>query len=48
MKYHGILAYQFYTALKHMDEGTAPHFTHRTSNQEHLSVKTDLYIAWLG
>jgi hypothetical protein len=32
MKYHGISAYQFYTALKHVDEGTAPEFTHGNSN----------------
>jgi hypothetical protein len=45
MKYHGISAYQFYTALKHVDEGTASDFMHRTSNQEHSSVKTDMCIA---
>jgi hypothetical protein len=48
MKYHGISAYQFYMALKHVDEGTAPDFTHGNSNQEHLSIKTDICIAWLG
>jgi hypothetical protein len=48
MKYHRILAYQFYMALKHVDEGTAPDFTHGNSNQEHSSVKTDICIAWLG
>jgi hypothetical protein len=48
MKYHGSSAYQFYMALKHMDEGTTPDFTHGNSNWEHLSVKTDMYIAWLG
>jgi hypothetical protein len=47
MKYHGISAYQFYTALKHVDEGTAPDFMHGNSNWEHLSVKTDMCIAWL-
>jgi hypothetical protein len=26
MKYHGISAYQFYMALKHVDEGIAPDF----------------------
>jgi hypothetical protein len=48
MKYHGISAYKFYTALKHVDEGTAPDFTHRNSNREHSSIKTDICIAWLG
>jgi hypothetical protein len=48
MKYHGISAYQFYMALKHVDEGTAPDFTHRNSNREFLSIKTDMCIAWLG
>jgi hypothetical protein len=48
MKYHGISAYQFYTALKHVDERTKPDFMHRNSNWEHLSVKTDMCIAWLG
>jgi hypothetical protein len=47
MKYHGISAYQFYTALKHVDEGIAPDFTHGNSNREHLSIKTDMCIAWL-
>jgi hypothetical protein len=42
MKYHGISAYQFYMALKHVDEGTAPDFTHGNSNQEHSSIKTDM------
>jgi hypothetical protein len=32
MKYHGILAYQFYTALKPVDKRTAPDFTHGNSN----------------
>jgi hypothetical protein len=47
MKYHGISAYQFYMALKQLDEGT-PDFTHGNSNREHSSIKTDIYIAWLG
>jgi hypothetical protein len=45
MKYHGISAYQFYTALKHVDERTTPDFTHANSNREHSSIKTDMYIA---
>jgi hypothetical protein len=57
MKYHGILAYQFYMvagilterqALIHIDEGTVPDFMHGNSNQEHSSIKTDMCIAWLG
>jgi hypothetical protein len=48
MKYHGISAYQFYTALKHVDEGTAPNFKHGNLNWEHLSVKTGIVITWLG
>jgi hypothetical protein len=48
MKYYGISAYQFYTTLKHVDKGIAPEFTHGNFNREHLSAKTDLYIAWLG
>jgi hypothetical protein len=43
MKYHGISAYQFYMALKHVSEETAPDFTYGNSNWEHLSVKTDIY-----
>jgi hypothetical protein len=31
-----------------MDERTAPDCTHRNSNWEHLLVKTDMCIAWLG
>jgi hypothetical protein len=48
MKYHGISAYQFYTALKHVNKGTAPDFRHGNSNWEHSSVKTDMCIACLG
>jgi hypothetical protein len=48
MKYHRISVYQFYITLKHVNEGIAPKFMHRNSNQEYLLVRTDMYIAWLG
>jgi hypothetical protein len=47
MKYHGTSAYRFYIALEHMNEGTTPKFMHGNSNQEHSSVKTDVY-SWAG
>jgi hypothetical protein len=48
IKYHGISSYQFYTILKHVDEGTAPVFMHGNAFWEHSSSKTDLYVTWLG
>jgi hypothetical protein len=48
MAYHGISTYQFYTALKHMDEGTSPQSIHGNQLLDHSSAKRDLCIAWLG
>ena len=48
MKYHGISNYQFYTALKHVDEGTSPEIIHGNAIREHSSTKIDLCITWLG
>jgi hypothetical protein len=46
--YHGISTYQFYTALKHVDEGTIPATIHGNELLEHSRVKQDLCSAWLG
>jgi hypothetical protein len=51
MAYHGISTYQFYTSLKHVDEGTsehAPASVHGNELLEHSRVKQDLCSAWLG
>jgi hypothetical protein len=39
MAYHGISTYQFYTALKHVDEGTTPATVHGNELLEHSRVK---------
>ena len=48
MAYHGISAYHFYTALKHVDEGTSPQTVYGNQLLEHSSEKRDLCITWLG
>ena len=48
MAYHGISAYHFYSALKHVNEGTSPQTVHGNQLLEHSSAKKDLCIAWLG
>jgi hypothetical protein len=48
MAYHGISTYQFYTALKHVDEGSIPYTVHGNQLLEHSSMKKDLCTAWLG
>lgn len=48
MAYHGISSYQFYTALRHVDQGTSPATVHGNQLIEHSSLKQDLCAAWLG
>jgi hypothetical protein len=45
MAYHGIFTYQFYTALKHMGEGTTLATVHENELLEHFWVKQDLCSA---
>jgi hypothetical protein len=46
--FHDISTYQFYTALKHLDEGTTLATVHGNELFEHSQVKQDLCSAWLG
>jgi hypothetical protein len=48
MAYHGISTYQFYTPLKHVDEGSVPYTMHGNQLPEHSNMKKDLCMAWLG
>lgn len=47
MAYHGISTYQFYTALKHVDEGMTPATVHGNELLEHSRIKQDMCSAWL-
>jgi hypothetical protein len=48
MAYHGISTYQFYTALKHVDEGSVPYTLHSNQLWDLSSIKKDLCTAWLN
>jgi hypothetical protein len=48
MIYHGISIYQFYTALKHIDDGTSPSDIHGNELVDYTSIKQDMCYAFLS
>jgi hypothetical protein len=48
MAYHGNSTYQFYIALRHVDEESVPYIMHGNQLYDHSSIKKDLCTMWLN